>query len=265
LARILLTGATSGIGLAAATTLAGLPHQLVLHGPESEGDAADVVDRIARAAHPGTTIRYVSADFTRLDAPRRLAERVLADTDQLDVLINNAAIPGPLTATIGAAGTELAYQVNYLAGTLLTHHLLPRLHERGRIVNVASATHFGATLDVDDLDFRRRSYSPSAAYAQSKLAIVTYSNWLATRVAQTVVSIHPGVVSTRLLHAMFAVGGGSTDVGGANLANAASADLRSGTYLDESTPSSPSPESLDRGSQEVLVADTVRRLGVPLP
>lgn len=264
MARILLTGSTSGIGLAAATRLAEQPHELILHGPEPEYAAAAAA-AVARGAHPEAQISYVSADFTEPDAVRALAERLRSDPGRLDVLVNNAAVPGPPSLTLGPAGIDLTYQVNYLAGALLTHLLLPNLDPHGRIVNVASATHFSATLDVDDLDFRRRPYSPSTAYAQSKLAIVTYTNWLAPRVSQSVLSIHPGIVATGLLHAMFAIGGVPPSVGGDNLAAATTAHVASGAYLDETRPSEPSAESLDTDRQRELVDDTAERLAVSLP
>ena len=263
--HILLTGATSGIGLAAAARLAAGPHHLLLHGPESEARGAEILARVARDAHPDARITYLSADFTDLRTVEPLADAVRRDSPGLDVLVNNAAIPGPGSFTMGTAGTELAYQVNFLASALLTHHLLPTLVPPGRVVNVASATHFSAQLDVEDLDFRRRGYASSAAYAQSKLAIVTYSNWLATRVGPTVVSIHPGVVATELLHAMFAVGGVPPSVGGSNLAAAVTAEVPSGTYLDETSPAEPSAASMDPSSQDALVVDTERRLSVKLP
>jgi NAD(P)-dependent dehydrogenase (short-subunit alcohol dehydrogenase family) len=265
MARILLTGATSGIGLAAASQLASEPHEVVIHGPEPEGRAVEAVERIRRSAHPGARVSYAQADFTDPDGPRLLAEQAIASLSALDVLVNNAAIPGPPALSTGSARTELAYQVNFLAGVMLTHFVLPALEPAGRVVNVASATHYGADLDLDDLDFRRRHYSSSGAYAQSKLAIVTYTNWLAPQLEQTVVSIHPGVVSTALLHAMFSTGGIDTSVGGANLVASLTAQVASGTYLDETTPSTPSDQSLDVQIQRALVADTSARLRTTLP
>jgi NAD(P)-dependent dehydrogenase (short-subunit alcohol dehydrogenase family) len=264
MSRILVTGATSGIGLAAAARLAEQPNDLVLHGPQSEPDAVEAISLVEHRAHPHTRISYLPADFTRLESVRHLAHQLLSDSEPVGVLVNNAAIPGPPSPTMGSAGTEVTYQVNFLAGTLLTHLLLPGLEPDGRIVNVGSATHLSATLDLRDLDFHDRTYSPADAYAQSKLAIITYSNWLAAKIGQAVLSIHPGVVSTGLLHAMFSVGGVPASVGGDNLANAAVVDAASGTYFDESTPASPSTDSRDPRLQAALVEDTQARLAVSL-
>jgi NAD(P)-dependent dehydrogenase (short-subunit alcohol dehydrogenase family) len=265
MARILLTGATSGIGLAAATELASAPHELLIHGPEPEDRAAAAIERVRHAAHPDARLIYAQADFTDPDGPGLLEKQATTSLSGLDVLINNAAIPGPPALRMGYAQTELAYQVNFLAGVMLTHLLLPALEPMGRVVNVASATHYAASLDIQDLDFHRRRYSSSGAYAQSKLAIVTYTNWLASQVTQMVVSIHPGVVSTALLHAMFSTGGIDTSVGGANLVSGVTARVRSGTYLDETAPSAPSEDSLDVRLQHALVEDTSARLGTTLP
>jgi NAD(P)-dependent dehydrogenase (short-subunit alcohol dehydrogenase family) len=265
MARILLTGATSGIGLAAATQLASEPNELMIHGPEPEERADGAIEEVRRAAHPDSRVVYAQADFTDPNGPRLLANQATTALPTLDVLVNNAAIPGPPELRTGSAHTELAYQVNFLAGVMLTHLMLQALAPAGRVVNVASATHYGADLDLDDLGFRRRRYSSSEAYAQSKLAIVTYTSWLASHVAQTVVSIHPGVVSTALLHAMFSTGGIDTSVGGANLVASLTADVASGTYLDETTPSTPSDQSLDVQIQRALVEDTSARLGTTLP
>lgn len=87
---ILLTGATSGIGLAAALRLAAGPHHLVLHGPEPAVRGAEMVTRISRDAHPDARITYLSADFTDLATVERLAHAVRRDTPGLDVLVNNA-------------------------------------------------------------------------------------------------------------------------------------------------------------------------------
>lgn len=154
---------------------------------------------------------------------------------------------------LGQARCELTLQVNFLAGALLTNLLLPALRgPTARIINVASATHYAATLDVNDLAFDRRRYSATDAYAESKLAVVTYSCWLGDRIEPTVVSVHPGVISTALLHSMFGTGGAPVDGGGANLTAAIDVAVPTGTYLDERRPTQPNPQALDPEVQRRL-------------
>ena len=82
-----------------------------------------------------------------------------------------------------ADGHEATLQVNLLAGALLADRLLPLIPRGGRVVNVSSATHYSASLDLDDLELARGPYSPVRAYARSKLAVVAYSAWLARELA----------------------------------------------------------------------------------
>ncbi|MGY1802379.1 SDR family NAD(P)-dependent oxidoreductase [Blastococcus sp. SYSU D00922] len=258
---IVLTGATSGIGLSAARLLARRPVTLVLQGPEPAAEADARLAPVRAAAADGTGIHYLPADFGDERAVPELAEQVLGVTGSVDVLVNNAGIPGPDRRTPGPWGAERTFGINYLAGALLTDLLLPALPPAGRVVNVASATHQTASLDLDDLGFERHPYSPVAAYAQSKLAVVTSTARLAGRVPQTVVSLHPGVISTGLLHAMFGGGGAGADQGGANVVAATTVGAPSGSYLDERAVGRPNPVALDPAVQDALHAATDRFLG----
>jgi NAD(P)-dependent dehydrogenase (short-subunit alcohol dehydrogenase family) len=267
---VLLTGATSGIGRATALALAPSAGLLLLHGPESDGAATELLDEVRRRLRPGARAVYLHADYGHLDRVARLAELVHSHTEQLHLLINNAALPGPPVRTVSSDGNELTLQVNYLAPTALTSLLRPQLHGDGggRIVNVSSATHLSAALRWDDLDLGA-GYSPTTAYARSKLALVTYSCWLADRLpgpGVEVVSMHPGVVSTRLLRAMFSLGGESPDAAADRIVAVASAAGDNGSYYDEATPAAPNPQALDHEAQCRLLRLTALRLkGVAKP
>ena len=263
--RVLVTGATSGIGLAAARRLAPTAERLVLHGPEPAEEVAPLLDDIAARVGPGGSVAYLPADYGRLADVARFAEEVMTAAAPLDLVVNNAAIAGPPTRTESADGNELTLQVDYLAPVLLTERVLAA-HDPGaatlRIVNVASATHLSARLALDDLDLHH-GYSPVAAYARSKLALVTYTCWLARELAEgsaEVVAVHPGVVSTGLLHAMFDVRGERPEAAGQVLADVARRSGDSGTYYDEDRPAEPSPVARDPAVQRRLRELTAEKL-----
>jgi NAD(P)-dependent dehydrogenase (short-subunit alcohol dehydrogenase family) len=245
-ASVLLTGATSGIGEAAAHVLAARFGTVVLHGLQPESQVSGLLAQLR--GHGTAEVHYVQADFDGLDEVLALAERVRELVPRLDVLINNAGRPGAPHRRLSRDGHEATLQTNYLAAVLLTERLLPVLGP-GRIVHVASATHEMADLELDDLDLERHPYSPVGAYARSKLAMVAHALWLAEqrRAAGTqVVSISPGVVATALLHAMFRIGGASTEHGAHNVVEAATSPaVRSGQYIDDGSPAVPSAVARD--------------------
>jgi NAD(P)-dependent dehydrogenase (short-subunit alcohol dehydrogenase family) len=159
-------------------------------------------------------------------------------------------------------GNELTLQVNYLAPVALTWLLAQRAERPQRVVNVASATHLSATLALDDLDLGQ-GYSPVAAYARAKLAVVMHTCWLAEHPLQAgfeAVSIHPGVIATGLLHAMFGAGGARPERAAANIVEVAGRSGDRGTYYDETRPAEPNPAARDRDAQAELLDHTVERL-----
>jgi NAD(P)-dependent dehydrogenase (short-subunit alcohol dehydrogenase family) len=261
MATIVLTGASTGIGHATALIIAGQADHLVLHGLEPENAVAGALERVP------ARVTYLQADYDDLSQVSELADRIRAVTDRIDLLINNAARPGPPARTVNDAGFEVTYQVNYLAPVLLTSKLIDLIGPGGRIVNVASATHFSATLDLDDLDRGPRRYSPSAAYAHSKLALVAYSGWLAAHrpnPALEVVSMHPGVIATGLLHAMFSIAGDSPEHAAGTIAYVASRRDDNGTYYDEREPQAPNPQAADPEVQNRLHELTTASLAAAL-
>jgi len=189
---IVLTGASDGIGAAAARQLAASSPRLILVGRSAEK---------TRAVAEETDATWFTADFARLDDVRTLAEKI-ADAvgdDGIDVLANNAGgIFGDQTPTVD--GFEKTMQVNHLAPFLLTSLLLPQLlASGGAVVNTSSIAHrlFGH-LDVDDLDNTRR-FSPNKAYGDAKLANVLFAKSLHTKFhadGLSAVAFHPGTVQT---------------------------------------------------------------------
>ncbi|TDC34098.1 SDR family NAD(P)-dependent oxidoreductase [Micromonospora sp. 15K316] len=258
-ATVVLTGATSGIGAAAARLFAGSVRRLIVHGPEPATRVGPLLDELRSAGR--AEIRYAQADFDRLDDVVALAAHIADATDRVDVLVNNAGRPGAPRRRLSADGFEATLQVNYLAAALLTERLSPLVPETGRVVHVASATHLSATFDLDDPQLRRR-YEPSAAYARSKLALVAHAVRRASHVRPRIVSVHPGVVATSLLHAMFAVHGEPASHGGENVVAAAlRPDVPTGAYLDEQRVAEPARQVRDATFREELHRLTTTLLG----
>jgi NAD(P)-dependent dehydrogenase (short-subunit alcohol dehydrogenase family) len=189
---IVITGASDGIGAAAARQLAASDDRLLLVGRSPEKTAA-----IARE----TGAEHLTADFARLDDVRTLAEQIadLVGDDGIDVLANNAGgIFGDQTPTVD--GFEKTIQVNHLSPFLLTNLLLPQLQKAdAAVINTSSVgLRLFGHIDVDDLD-NRKKYSPNKAYGDAKLANVLFTKSLHTKfhpVGLSAVAFHPGVVRT---------------------------------------------------------------------
>jgi len=252
---VVLTGATSGIGAATAAMLATRADVLVLHGPEQP---EKVADQLRELRHPGgAEIRYVSCDFTRLDAVVAASSAIRdAAPDGIDLLINDAGVPGARERTMTPDGFERTLQVNALAPALLTRLLVPSLTHGARIVNVGSSAHRVERFHFDDIDLAR-DYSPIAAYARAKLAMVTWSSLLAEEEAgtgTTVVALCPGVNDTPLSAAMMGGIGGPPERGAERVLYAAAAVVPSGSYLENDRVVQPSDEVGGRQNREQLAA-----------
>jgi retinol dehydrogenase-14 len=194
---ILVTGATSGIGLHASIALARRGARVVIVGrdPARTENSLATVRRESGADDASALL----CDFSSQSAIRRLADVFRAGNDRLDVLVNNA---GGVNRTRGTTidGIETTFAVNHLGPFLLTS-LLADLIVRSapaRVITVASIGHRQGTLDFDDLGYQR-GYSIMRAYARSKLANVLFASELARRLTGTGVtsnSLHPGSVDT---------------------------------------------------------------------
>ena len=196
--QILITGATNGIGLAAAEALVALGADVAIVG-RSETATRIATARIKAARKRGATVDVFMADLSSQAAVRKLAGEVLARYPRLDVLVNNA---GAMYARrqVTKDGIELTWAVNHLAPFLLTTLLLDRLKESApaRVVTTASAAHQGARIPFEDLN-AERSYRGFERYGQTKLANILFTRELARRLEGTGVTatcFHPGLVAT---------------------------------------------------------------------
>ena len=233
MARVLITGSTDGLGRALAAELAGRGHEVVVHGRDP--------DRVAAAAREvGAAASHV-ADFARLDDVRRLA----AAAGGIDVLVNNAGVISP-TRRLTEDGLELTFQVNHLAGFLLTLLLLPP-----RTVNVASIGQRAP--DFGDL-MLEHGYEGYRAYAQSKLAQIMFTFELAERRSDLVVNaLHPAtLMDTKLAVATFGRSESTVAEGVEATARLVELEDGSGRYFNGLREARADPAAYDRGARTRL-------------
>jgi len=203
---ILITGATAGIGEAAAYSLAAQGHELILVGRNPE--KAEKVAGQIRIQTNNQAVHFLIADFSDLQQVRQLTEQVKQNFPLLDVLVNNAGAVF-MRRYKTKYGVEKTFLVNHLAPFLLTNLLLDHLHKNARIVNVSSGSHLRGQLDLNDLNFDK-FYFGIAAYGRSKLANVLFTYELVRRLGDkkiTVNALHPGRIGTDIFKADFATFG----------------------------------------------------------
>ena len=195
---VVITGATSGIGLEAGVVLAGMGARVILIGRDRA--RTDSAVATVRARTDKAAASYL-CDFSSQASIRTLASAILRDHARIDVLVNNAG-GCSVTRTITADGLETTFATNHLGYFLLTTLLLDRIIESApaRIVSVASEAHRHGRIDFDDLNLER-GYGIARAYNHSKLANVLFASELARRLAGTGVTsntVHPGTVRTNI-------------------------------------------------------------------
>ncbi len=272
----LITGATAGIGREAAFQLARMGATLVLAG-RSEERCANTVGQIKeQTGNP--SVEYLVADMSVQAEVKNLAQDFRDRHGRLHVLLNNAGVIN-FARRESADGIEMTFALNHLGYFTLTLLLLDTLKASvpARIVNVSSDAHRGITLNLDDLQGRRR-YGGYGAYSRSKLANIMFTYQLASRLSGTGVTVnalHPGLVATnflsnngirgRILRFFLAIKGMSPERGADTsvfLASSPDVETVSGHYFVKRLPVPSSPQSYDEEAANGLWQASLRMTGL---
>jgi NAD(P)-dependent dehydrogenase (short-subunit alcohol dehydrogenase family) len=263
---VLVTGSTDGIGRQTALELARMGARVLVHGRSRQ--KTDRVRDELRKAVPGAKVDAVVGDLAELAQVRALAREVESLTDRLHVLLHNAGV-FVHERQLTPEGFETTFAVNHLAPFLLTHLLRPLLERAApsRVVVVSSIAHQRGQLDFDNLQAERR-FNGYGAYATSKLANVLFASALAERWAPlriTAYSLHPGVISTKLLKEGFGAEGDSVEEGARTSVHVASApglEELNGKYFVRSREATPSPAAQDKALRDRLWEVSEKLTGV---
>jgi NAD(P)-dependent dehydrogenase (short-subunit alcohol dehydrogenase family) len=194
---ILITGATSGIGLVAAQELARLGARVIIVSRSAE-KCARVVAQIKNET-ANEQMEFIAADLSTKQGVEYVANEFIKRHSKLDVLLNNAGAIF-LSRQVSADGIEMTLALNHLNYFYLTQLLLEVLKgsQPARVINVSSGAHIGAKIYLEDIQLKQ-GYAPMKAYSQSKLANILFTYELARKLAGTNVTsnaLHPGFVNT---------------------------------------------------------------------
>ncbi len=254
---ILVTGSTDGIGKEAAFELASMGHRVIMHGkrPDAGQKLADLFKN--KTGNPD--IYYYNADLSNPVDIKTLANSIENDFPQLDVLLNNAGVFMNEKILL-PNGLEMTHMVNHMAVFLLTLRLLDMVKQspHGRIIITSSMAH-SSSIDFGNLN-GEKYWDAYNAYAVSKLENLLFGyklhrNLQSEKSSVTVNCLHPGVISTKLLHAGWGMGGGSLQQGAATsvyLATSEDVSGVSGQYFVNKRPQKSAAFSYDQKAQDKL-------------
>lgn len=198
--RILVTGVSAGLGVETARALAAHGAQVV--GAARDLGKAEVATAGVRnaAAAGGGTFEMVALDLANLKSVRTCADTLLARGEPFDVLIANAGVMAtPFGHT--ADGFETQFGTNHLGHFVLVNRIAPLIRAGGRLVNLSSAGHRFANVDLEDPNFERTPYEPFVAYGRSKTANILFAVAFDRRHRARGIraaAVHPGGIHTEL-------------------------------------------------------------------
>src|ERR1700757_1578190 len=197
--RILVTGASAGLGVETARALAA--HGAQVGGGARNLDKARTATEAVRAqAANGGGLGLVELDLASLKSVRACADALVADGRPFDVVIANA---GVMRTPFGhtADGFETQFGTNHLGHFVLVNRIASLIRDGGRLINVSSAGHRYANVDLDDPNFERTPYDPLVAYGRSKTANILFAVAFDKRQRDRGVraaAVHPGGIQTEL-------------------------------------------------------------------
>ena len=198
---VVITGATNGIGKAAALELAKQGPKLLLTFRNQE--LADNLLAEIKTAVPDVSVELIYCDFSMQSSIRECSKEIVASQDKIDVLINNAGVVNTSYHET-SEGIENTFAVNHLGYFLFTNLLLNKMKgpEESRIINVSSAAHsFVKDMNWENINFKDDFGQGMQVYGQSKLANLLFTRHLAIKLSTDNISvnaIHPGGVNTAL-------------------------------------------------------------------
>jgi NAD(P)-dependent dehydrogenase (short-subunit alcohol dehydrogenase family) len=254
---ILITGSTDGIGLEAAKSLYSQGHHILLHG-RSDTKLKAAEKALFELPGDGRVESYL-ADLSRMADVQMLDEAIVANHEQLDVVINNAGV-FRTSNTFTDDGLDIRFAVNTFAPYLLTQRLLPLLRPGSRVVNLSSAAQ--SPVNLEALAGRAKISDQLNAYAQSKLALTMWSRTMADSQKENgliVVAVNPGsLLGTKMVTEGFGMAGNDIRIGSDILLRAALSEEfaeASGLYFDNDKRrfASPHRDALDQKKTERIV------------